>query len=203
MLVELVVDRLAGLEGLGRDTLAGADVGRRAIGLVDHPDPRLRSPELRARARQHGDGELESLRAMHGEDADRVVVGLRKDRFADPARLAGLEIGPQQEVAEPTDAGLGESPRLFEHPSQASPDVARAIGRGGDLEEPELTQNGLDHAADVEVEAPCMDRGEPIERTDDGMVGRQGFGRTGTLMTPTATGLMEREQVVVATRERR
>ena len=95
---------------------------------------------------------------MDGEDAHRVVVGLREHGLDDSGAFCALEVGPAQEVAQATTtspagrgaAHLREGAGLVDHEADPAPQVARTPVGERDLEHAALAHDAVEQLARTE-----------------------------------------------------
>ncbi len=157
------------------------------------------------------DRELESLRAVDGEDAHRIVVGLREDGLHDARAFRALEVGPAQEVAQTAagpasrhrTGGLGERAGLVDDEPDPAPEIARALVRERDLEHAALAHDAVEELTRPEPQARVVPRGERTHRLGDRVVVRQRLGQRCLVVPVTAVVDAERVEVVVAAAEQR
>ncbi len=124
-----------------------------------------------AEAGEDHDGELEALRAVHGEEPQRGIVGLGGDGLLDPDALLGLSSGPLDEAAQAGPARLLPRPGLVEEEPDATPVVPGSVPGRRELQQVPLPHDRVDGGGHAPPPSRLPEAAELAERRPDRAVG--------------------------------
>ena len=145
---------LEALVGLADVEVAG---GLEVVTLPPEADLRsLRAPghdrrtgvPVGVEAGQHHHRELQALRAVHGHDAHRVVVGLPDHGLEAVGAALGLRRDPGHELGQGRAPGLDEGPRRVGQEPVTAPVVSGTASGQGQLDQPALPHHLGDQLVD-------------------------------------------------------
>ena len=156
--------------------------------LLDHAEPG-----------EDGDRELEAFGAVHGEDADRVVVVLGNGDFDDARFLLDLLAQPGDKRTQAVAATVDECPRRLADEAQTPPVVAWPGQRHRQLEQAPLADNPLDGLAHRLPPPAVVELAQRRQTGDHRMAGGQV--RRCRAVVPAAAGQRVLREAIVATAE--
>ena len=171
------------------------------MGVEEELGVAVGSGQLSGHARQDGDGELQALGAVDGQDADGIVVDLGKHGLGDPAVVVGQGQAPVDEAPQrPTSRFVEEAGPIGQEPDP-SPGVAGPGLAERHLEDSPVADEAFQHPGGAEVVAEAVDRSQPGQPVGDHGHRRVADGLSGLVVPRAAVVDPPAGQVVVSAAE--